>query len=83
MNIYDYGIGQHVAKNAAGLSTNFAKGTDLVFVMLPCKSDARPENFEALGKIVKEFSANSKIDKCFCSLIDSSILIDFLSTKIS
>lgn len=60
LNIYDYGIGQKVATHAAGLSTNFAKGTDLVFVILPCKSDARPENIQELMNIVKKFSTNTE-----------------------
>jgi hypothetical protein len=61
LNVYDYGIGQNVASNAAGLSTNFAKGTDLVFVLLPCKSEpSQPERIAELTKIVNQFSANTE-----------------------
>ena len=46
--------------NAASLSTNFAKGTDLVFVMMPCKSGANQGDYQKLHEIISEFSANRK-----------------------
>lgn len=46
--------------NAASLSTNFAKGTDLVFVMMPCKSQANQGDYQKLHEIISEFSANRK-----------------------
>ena len=50
----EYSISQSVAKNVAGLSSNFASGSDVVFIVLPC-----PYANTDYSSITKKFDSNS------------------------
>ena len=50
----EYSIGQSVSKNAAGLSSNFASGSDVVHIILPC-----PYAEVDFSSISKKFDSNS------------------------
>jgi len=71
----DFAVDSKMPVNAAGLTTNFAQGTDLVFVALPCKSDdIQPSQWQDLLGLIAKFSENCKRRLFFIQMNNFSYL---------